>query len=171
LALAGRIADGSDPECATAARQTASARGMFELHDGAARAKSHCLCAGSGWPKSRFCPKGVGARLPAIWRAAAANTSNAVCLTQPGCPVWLPVPGRSRASALLRPAGRTKSRTRRTRAWVTHPYPAGTAIATSLIKSSLNTRLAALAGQRGPPAVRGIGLTRLASTLWSRGNP
>ncbi|WP_113772298.1 hypothetical protein [Pseudomonas abietaniphila] len=38
----------------------------------------------------------VGARLPAIWRAAAAKSGDLVVPDTPHAPVLLPVPGRSR---------------------------------------------------------------------------
>jgi len=58
-------------------------------------------------------PPIVGARLPATWRAATANSVNAVHLTVRGvwfyCRCRCRCRARSRASALLRPAGRIKS--------------------------------------------------------------
>jgi hypothetical protein len=50
--------------------------------------------------------EGVGARLPAIWREAAADTANAACTTRPSRLVLLPLRGRSRdkpRSYCLRP--------------------------------------------------------------------
>jgi hypothetical protein len=43
----------------------------------------------------------VGARLPAIYRAAVANPGDSILPVTPHAQVLLPVPGRSRASALL----------------------------------------------------------------------
>ncbi|SDH45554.1 hypothetical protein SAMN05216605_106265 [Pseudomonas abietaniphila] len=54
--------------------------------------------------------EGVGARLPAICREPAANPVHAVYQVQPSRLVSLPLRGRSRASALLRPPARIKSR-------------------------------------------------------------
>ncbi len=91
-----------------------SRAGLRIAHDQAA---SKHFAAGAGGVailsararKWRFCPEGVGASLLANCREPTVKPSRAVHQAQPRSLVWLPVPGSSRTSSLLRPAGRIKS--------------------------------------------------------------